>query len=106
VHGHEAGAGGGRDLGQRGRDVVHERGTRLHGSLGHLGLAGVDRDPDAGRDEALDHGQDALQLLGKRDGFGTRAGRLAAHVHDVGSLRRQLDPVGDGSGTVQVPPAV
>ena len=83
VHRHPAHAALGGHLGQRRRDVVDDRGARLDGGDGRVGVAGVDRDPDV-VGQRRDHRQHPALLLGRVDRLGARPGRLAADVDDVG----------------------
>src|SRR3546814_4808776 len=66
------------DLGERG---VH-----------HARLAGVDRDRRARGAQALDDGDDAVDLIAFPDGFGAGACRFAAHVEQCGARRGHVDP--------------
>ena len=64
----------GRHLVQRGGHVVDERGAGGDGRLGHLGVAGVDRDPDVRRPGLAITGSTRRLLLGRVDRLGARAG--------------------------------
>ena len=100
VHDHDRRAGGGAD-GQHGgvaqaADVVDDGRARRQRGGGDLGLARVDADDGAGRDEPGDHGQHPARLLLRADGQGARARRLAADVKEHGALVAQPQAGGDG----------
>ena len=50
----------------------------------------------AGGGEAFDHRHDARQFLALVHAFGTRPGRFAADIEDIGPFGRELQPMGDG----------
>ena len=69
------------------RDIVEDIGPRRRGAAHHLGLARIDGDQRAGaRAQALDHRDDAGELVGNRHVAGAGARRLATDIDDVGAL--------------------
>src|SRR5690606_9338120 len=77
------------------RDVVHDRGARLDRALCDLRAVRVDRQDGSVAREALDHGDDARQLLLGSDGLGSRTRRLAADVEDRGAQVGEVARVRD-----------
>ena len=77
----------------QGRDVVDDVDAGERRAAHHLRLARVDGDacPHAA-DEALDHGHDAAQLIGRRDGIGAGTRGFAADVENVGALLLEPQP--------------
>ncbi len=94
MHDDEGGARGGDDRDHRGvgeaaADVVDQDGARGEGLFGDGGAHGVHGDGDALGGETAHHGDDAFEFLGLVHAGGTRAGRLAADVDQVGALGDQ-----------------
>jgi len=78
------------------RDVVDDACAGVETGARHGGTAGVDRHHDSTLGQALDHGQDALQLFVGIDRPRTGARRLAADIDDVGALRNETQAIVDG----------
>ena len=93
-------------VGEAAADVVDEHGAGGEGGVRDLGAGGVDADGEPGVGERLDDGQDAAQLLLQRRPAGAGAGRLAADVEDVGTVRGEREPAGDRVAGLEPPPAV
>ena len=69
------------------RDIVEDVGAAAGGAAHHLGLARVDGDQRLrARAQALDHRDDAGELVGDRHVAGAGARRFPADVDDVGAL--------------------
>src|SRR5690606_29228556 len=77
-------------------DVVAVCGPRLARPARHRCTHGVDGDRDAGLDERLDDRDGPLELLDRWDPAGSRPGRLATDVDDVGTLGEEVASMGGG----------
>ena len=86
--------------------VVDDGSASMQSASRHLGMTRVHRHADAGLHEGRDDIPNAIPLLFRRDGRGTRARRLAAYIHDGGPGAHHVKPVLHGRFGIEVRPAV
>ena len=104
MHGDPAGAGLGRHVEQRCRDIVDQGGAGLYRCERNRPLGGVDRDAHLARELGHDR-QDTSELLVLGNRVRTRPGRLATDVYHVCAGGPQAETVLYGSVTVEeIPP--
>ncbi len=86
-----------------GADIVDDVGPLGQGGLGNFGLGRVHRDQDFCLfSQGLDHGEDAPQLLFRRDGFAAGPGAFSSHVDNVRAFGGELQPAADRPGRVKI----
>src|SRR5262249_40882837 len=87
--------------------VVDDMSPGIEGGTGHLGFGGVDRDQYGGPFRQLrDEGYNTAQFVLGRHWHGTRAGRFASDINNVGAVFDQAQRVLERGATVKEPSTI
>ncbi len=90
----------------QGGDIVHDPRTGLERGPRDRSAARIDREGEPVPGQALDHGQDAPQLILWRGRLRARPGRLATDIDDVGTFCDEAQAIVDGPRGVEAFTAV